>query len=106
MVYETLTDGTPLKWGDSSRYIQGRDPEWCSQRWSTKLPDFNDPATRGVLLGQVRKRWNEPQAYAMCVMGMWFMRGPVKPLYLPTVGCDGETATLIAALEAAKEKGL
>jgi hypothetical protein len=63
-------------------------------------PDFRDAATRGVLLQQVRERWGEPQAYAMCVIGMWFMRGPVKPLYLPTVGSDSETAALVAALEA------
>lgn len=78
------------------------------------LPDFNDAATRGALLEQVRELWDDP---GICVRGMlqsdgtyhWYIiggRAHGDAFYNQGIH-DSETAALVAALESApKEKGL
>jgi hypothetical protein len=71
-------------------------------------PDFRDAATRGVLLQQVRERWDD--AYMTpCWTGAnvygWIVRDRDGKMLV--WGHDSETAALVAAMEAApKEKGL
>lgn len=68
-------------------------------------PDFNDAATRGVLLQQVRERWRDCTVWAMVdcddEAGSWLCIG----LDCGQIGSGpSETAALVAALEAAPER--
>ena len=62
------------------------------------LPDWNDSATLGALLGQVRKRWNDPAAH-LVPDGDWHVRGDLPWTQYGTG--DTEAEALLAALEAA-----
>ena len=87
---------------------------WAAAPIDNDLPDFNDAATRGVLLQQVRERWGNPYAYTVPVLDRNGLR--FWAVWLPQPGGWGEdgqgsftgpseTAALVAALEAApKEK--
>lgn len=76
------------------------------------LPDFNDLATRGVLLQQVRERWGDPGLYVQGQYsnGIWNWRvWGGKPhggtFNLATERWhDSESAALVAALEAAPKR--
>jgi hypothetical protein len=85
----------------------------CSQRdqgiaqvWHivAELPDFNDAATRGVMLQQVRERWDAPTICTDCDGLRWSV---VRVDGTVLAYGDSETAALVCALEAApKEKGI
>jgi hypothetical protein len=76
------------------------------------LPDFCDPATRGVLLQQVRERWDDIGLYVQGQYsnGIWDWRvWGGKPhggrFNLATeIWHDSETAALVCALEAAPKR--
>jgi hypothetical protein len=72
------------------------------------VPDWSDPATLGALLGQVRKRWNDPvlsvtACYVKDRVMKWGMDHPCLDS-LPDALWDHfptEAEALLAALEAA-----
>jgi hypothetical protein len=72
--------------------------ETIQDHWAPKdaVPDWNDPATLGCLLGQVRKRWDDPAAHAVpgwvAAAGLWWGQYGTG---------DTEAEALLAALEAA-----
>lgn len=79
------------------------------------VPDFDDDGTRGVLLGQVRERWDCPDLHTRPQydhrgnVTHWQVLVPRKELHPHGWKCfEGptETAALVTAMEAApKEKG-
>ena len=71
------------------------------------LPDFNDAATRGVLIQQVRERWDDPWLCVAWTGVIWICVDRHGIGLVPPCRGDSETAALVAALEAApKEKAL
>lgn len=64
-------------------------------------PDFRDPATRGVLLQQVRERWDAPTICTDCDGLRWSV---VRVDGTVLAYGDSETAALVAALEAAPKR--
>ena len=72
---------------------------------SDLLPDFRDAATRGVLLQQVRERWDDPW---LCVAWTgtnvygWVVRDRDGKMLV--WGHDSETAALVAAMGAAPKR--
>lgn len=78
---------------------------WHGEGVDPLLPDFNDAATRGVLLEQVRERWGD--AYMTpCWTGAnvygWIVRS--RDGVMLVWGHDSESAALVAALEAAPKR--
>jgi hypothetical protein len=64
-------------------------------------PDFRDPATRGCLLEQVRRRWNDPWLCVAWTGVVWICVDRHGIGLVPPCRADTETAALIAALESA-----
>lgn len=108
------------KWDDGCRETTGVLPrvgehyqesshiaDAADYRRGHSLPDFNDAATRGVLLEQVRERWDDehlcPAWTGTNVYG-WVVRDRDGKMLV--WGHDSETAALVAALEAAPKEGL
>ena len=77
---------------------------WRATMTATPWPDFRDPATLGVLLGQVRGAWGEPIHTAPCddgAGGVYEWRAwPFADLSRYCAG-PTEAHALVAALEAA-----
>lgn len=78
-------------------------------------PDFRDPATRGVLLQQVRERRNSPHGYVTCKRSRCASRDYAPGVWDWTwafwddeetfvASGDSETAALLAAMEAAPNR--
>jgi len=89
------------RWSVSSFIMQGlRIPGVgnCIEGVPDPVPDWTDPATLGALLGQVRKRWNDPAAH-LVPDGDWHVRGDLPWTQYGTG--DTEAEALLAALEAA-----
>lgn len=68
------------------------------------LPDFRDAATRGVLLQQVRERWDDPWLCVAWTGVVWICVDRHGIGLVPPCRADTETAALVAALEAAPER--
>ena len=75
----------------------------CYVGWRTEevLPDFHDPATRGVMLQQVRERWDAPTICTDCDGLRWSV---VRVDGTVLAYGDSETAALVCALEAAPKR--
>jgi hypothetical protein len=83
--------------------------ETIQDHWAPKdaVPDWDDPATLGALLGQVRARWKDPATHAVTGatltewsdLGDWHVRGGLPWTQYGTG--DTEAEALLAALEAA-----
>ena len=70
---------------------------------SVRVPDWNDPATLGALLAQVRKRYMDPTIYARPDDGGWTLfnaLGPVDPRGCRRSGPD-EASAMLCGLELA-----
>ena len=68
-----------------------------------RLPDWNDPATIGALLGQVRERYMDPTIYARPEEDGWRLYnalGPVDPRGRPR-SASSEAGALLCGLELA-----
>jgi hypothetical protein len=70
-------------------------------RRGQSLPDFRDAATRGVMLQQVRERWDAPTICTDCDGLRWSV---VRVDGTVLAYGDSETAALVAALEAAPKR--
>jgi hypothetical protein len=68
------------------------------------LPDFRDAATRGVLLQQVRERWNDPWLCVAWTGVIWICVDRHGIGLVPPCRADSETAALLAAMEAAPNR--
>ena len=90
--------------------------QWSGERvelWVREmpLPDFNDPATRGCLLDQVRRRWGK-QVYAVPIcdaetITRWLAIVPdpaTDAWEWPGFEGADEVSALLAALEAAPKR--
>lgn len=106
-VTDVDTDGVPCAWTytDGEHFakhsgcygVQGS----CVYFWGFQLPDFRAPATRGVLLQQVRERWDDPWLCVAWTGVIWICVDRHGIGLVPPCRADSETAALVAALEAA-----
>ena len=101
VVLSVNMDGWPLAWECRGRLMGApyTDDEW-SRRW---FPLWRDPATRGALLGQVRKQYMDPTIYAQPYEDRWTLynaSGPVEQGDFITVSWH-EAGALLRGLEAA-----